>query len=879
MGRSKKFLLGSLLTLSCLTTGCVSNPVDDPTSKEYEFDYLITDSKAMETSEIPTNVGKKHLYIRTWDTVRPEIKDGKRGMQGAAEFTYDNFMAALNPDTHLLSVDPMAGVGESGCHELLKNEMDAFFANNEDNDINYVVFGAHGDAAGGLAIFDDGVISTDNYSHVVKLNKVFEWLSQYKGKFYVFVNACFCGRWLDPNYPNMSTNFINFLDSYGDKFVVYLEASTSNLYTPYYYGVADVDGKISAGIVPDANNKMDADIDHDGNVTLDEIFYYGRAGFGSKGTDCHYYAPNRGNEIFISNHTLELFSTTSGSLASSGEHLIFNIPDNKIIDSLGMPTAKEGYKFAYWSYDKQGKNRVSFPFTLSENTKLFANYKSEDEEIELPSGYISAKEKDILRIPYKDGTYGDFIILDFKTNDDKEGMFLVSKDIAGMTCFPNEGQTEGYYFDGTKAQAWCNEYMNKLFPENAINLISPSNASFGSGDSFKLDNEKVFFLNKDEANKYFTTSNRGLKESYFLMSDGNLKNCYVGTSGSIYYNGSKANTEVRGTRPAFNLSISKEDLAFDPDSETFYIKSVGRYIKKAPQRYDGTYTVKTDGNVTYTASGNRKLVCDNMNTLASTYWETNVGFTYAYNETDRFLFKAGGYRGLVYNELDREFYDYENIDTCIDGVDIHGTDAGAAISASYSMTFDYKFTALDMTQPDSLYTIKNFAADAVTSGTGDIRDYKDVGRVKYQDYVSVVGSPTLPVASNNDTGVFLDGIQANLDNNGKNINDDVYANILPGDMIIARGTIDTGADISHTRLITAVELVHNGSGKIDPDLSKVIFADTSAPQVGRFIYGGQLTSFLTSDVYSESGANVMSFSDLLVSGYLPVTLNNWETGH
>ena len=98
-------------------------------------------------------------------------------------------------------------------------------------------------------------------------------------------------------------------------------------------------------------------------------------------------------------------------------------------------------------------------------------------------------------------------------------------------------------------------------------------------------------------------------------------------------------------------------------------------------------------------------------------------------------------------------------------------------------------------------------------------------------------------------------------------------------MLVARG-IDgaSGSDISHTRLVTGVEIVHSG-GNIDPANSKVIFADTSAPNCGRFIYGGQLTSFLTSDVYSKNGTNTMTFNDLLVSGYIPVTLNNWELGH
>ena len=220
------------------------------------------------------------------------------------------------------------------------------------------------------------------------------------------------------------------------------------------------------------------------------------------------------------------------------------------------------------------------------------------------------------------------------------------------------------------------------------------------------------------------------------------------------------------------------------------------------------------------------------------------------------------------------------MENCIDGIEISGVDSSAAISAAYSLAFNKKFTAQDMTCPGSLYNDKNFAADAVTNGEGKLKDYKDVGKVKHLDYVSVVNKPTLPQVLNNETKEFLESLNENFKNNGKSIHDEIFSHILPGDVIISRCTnASTGEQTSHMRMITGVEIIHDLQGKIDPEQSKIVFADAASPLVGRFIYGGQRTSFLTSDVYSKSETNSMTFNSLLDIGYVPVTLNNWETGY
>ena len=136
--RNNLYFAAILSICSLASVGCFNN--DTNSFKEYEFKYLISDTKAMEMSDIAEPVERKtHLYLRAWDSVRPEIKDGKRGMQAGGEYPYDNFLKVLQPETHMISTDLITGT-TTQCADILKAELDEFFKDNGDNLVYHVIW-------------------------------------------------------------------------------------------------------------------------------------------------------------------------------------------------------------------------------------------------------------------------------------------------------------------------------------------------------------------------------------------------------------------------------------------------------------------------------------------------------------------------------------------------------------------------------------------------------------------------------------------------------------------------------------------------------------------------------------------------------------------
>ncbi len=920
MKRAKKLFLSTILGLCCLTTGCVAadggggDPVgpgpgpgpgpvnDDP--YDYDYPYYITSAKVMESEDDEDPVGKRHLYVRSWDSKNTTQKDGYYSLQRAGEYAFNNFDQAFNPATKLLSCNPINEASVNDAKSALKAEFDQVFGNNEENDVSYVILSCNADGKGQLQLFDDYTTGGNKF---IDIPTMFNWFKNYNGKFYVLISAPYVGQVFNPNYV-YSYNFLDKLD--GEKFTVItgpVDAGSSTYnnqftYRPYSFVStsdetislpSDLASQFSVGVTKNPYGYFYADYDKDGNVTAEELFIYARTAYGPKGTYCEHFGPHIAEDVVISDYNLDLYSTTSGSLINEGqEKLSIKIPKNKIINSIGMPNIKEGYKFIGWSFDEEGTQKVTFPLKISANTEIFANFESKNGE---KPGYVNAKQLDIVRIPYKEGSYNDFYILDFKANDGKPGMFLVSTGLAGMTKYPADGVTSNYYFTGTAAEAWCEEYMRRYFPDSLNSIISPSSAPLGSTDPTKqLENAKMFFLSRAEVEEYITPDILKLPEDYLLRSDNSTNNDQVKASGEfkLYH---KSVTDVKGTRPAINLKISSEDLGYDAESKTFFIKSVGKYVKTAPQRYDGTYVKKVDGEVTYTATGNRKLACDYMNTLASSRWETNRPWTYkdGYNE---WLFQPGKYRGTLYNTTNDDFYDYEHIEECFmkNTTQVHGLDCAASVSAAYTLTFGKRFLNSYKVAPEKelLYGCIQYACDTVDEGIGNIAEYaqKSNGvpvQIDHHDFVHIPGDPVMPKMPTDETSLFGYQLQENLLAAGTNIFEEVYANILPGDGIVSRGktykdNVPTGTvqgSTTHVRMIIGVDIIHDSNGHIDSAKSKIYYADTSTPKSGRFIYGGESTSYCNFDTYSSKKTNAVTFDELYHVGYMPFTLNNWEQGY
>ncbi len=917
MFKNKKAILTSVLGFCVLATGCVSNadpinPIDptnpvgptQPTDDEiydYDFPYYITDTKAMETEDVEDPIGKKHLYVRAWDCKNTTQKDGYYGLQRAGEYTFNNFDEAFKPDTKLYSYEPITGDTVDAVKASWKNELDTFFGDNEENDMNYVVLSCTGDGNGNLQIFDD---YTTGGNKKVAFSDVVKWFNNYKGKFFFVLTAAYSGRLIR---SDAVVNVIKSLNK--EKYTIITGPAllqsdeTYTFSSPYSYKStsdttivlpSDLGSQLSVGLTKNAHDKFVADLDSDGNLTVEELFMYTRTAYGSSGTFCEAFGANIEGEVLLSDYNLDLYSLTSGSLINDGqEKLSIKVPNNKIINSIGMPNIKDGYKFTGWSYDREGNDKVTFPIVISSNTELFANYENKNGS---KPGYINASKLDKIRIPYVDGTYNDFYILDFKTNEGNDGMFVVSADLAGMTKYPADGVTKNYYFAGTAAEAWCQEYIRRFFPDTLNNLIIPCNAPLGSSDPTKrLENAKMFFLSREEVQGFLNDEILRLPEDYLLRSDNTTNNDQVKASGDFkLYN--KSVTDVKGTRPAMNLNISREDLGYDETTKTYYIKSVGKYVKTTPKRYDGTYTVKVDGEVVYTATGNRKLACDNMNSLASSPWETTTPWVYK-DGYGIHLFKPGKYRGTLYTTNLRDFYDYEHIEECFVGTQVHGLDCAAAVSAAYTLTFGKKFLRNVNVAPkdEYLYGVIEYAADAIDPGVGEIPEYNSkkvnstTGEVTYSstakhyDIVSVVGNPATPTMPDNETTLFQQQLAADLEAAGKNIYEEVFLKIRPGDAIVSRGKEYNASGVaidktSHARMAIGMEVFHDKDGHIDTANSKVYYADTSTPKSGRFVYGGESTSYCTFDTYSSKKTNSMTFDYLLKVGYLPMTLNDWDIG-
>ncbi|MCQ2382129.1 MAG: hypothetical protein MJ054_02380, partial [Clostridia bacterium] len=196
MNKSRKILLCTLLGATCLTNGCVWDKKQDD---KYPFQYLITDSKVMELEDQEASEGSKRLYVRAWDCENSTQKDGYYGLQKAGEYTYNNFIDAFNPDTKKFSYEPIADSTAALCRTAWKTELDEFFQNNEDEDVNYVVLSCIGDSNGNLKIFDDFLDGT-KYTHDVSFETVINWFKDYKGKFYFILSAAYGGRWLRSDY-------------------------------------------------------------------------------------------------------------------------------------------------------------------------------------------------------------------------------------------------------------------------------------------------------------------------------------------------------------------------------------------------------------------------------------------------------------------------------------------------------------------------------------------------------------------------------------------------------------------------------------------------------------------------------------------------------
>ena len=300
MAKSRKIVLSIFLSTCCLLAGCVhkgttTKDAKDDVIYDYDFPYYITETKVMETEDQETSSGNTHLYVRAWDSKNTAQKSGYYSLQKAGEYAFNNFDQAFNPTTKLLSYNPINKSSVEEAKSVLKAEFDQVFIDNEDNDISYVILSCQADGRGQLQLFDDYTTGGNKY---IEIPTIFNWLKNYKGKFYVLINAPYTGQLFNSNYV-YSYGFLENLD--GEKFTVIsgpVDAGSqqySNVFTfrPYSFVStsdetislpSDFASQFSVGVTKNPQGYFYADFDKDGNVTAEELYIYGRTSYGAKGT-------------------------------------------------------------------------------------------------------------------------------------------------------------------------------------------------------------------------------------------------------------------------------------------------------------------------------------------------------------------------------------------------------------------------------------------------------------------------------------------------------------------------------------------------------------------------------------------------------------------
>lgn len=823
-----------------------------------DFSYALT-------VEAETNPVKTRVYIRSFDY----NKTSELTMKPQGDWLGERYKEAFPEADVLVSTARLS-------RDDFYNEIDNFFKDADDNDINYVLFSGHGSS--------DGYVFLHN-NFGTKLEDIRKGhLDNIKGKIILMLSGCFTGRYLDENFTGTTFNtFRKEVYAQGDKYSILACGVEESYYTPNATGPsADINGKWTAafGITTDeyGGYKIAGDKNNDGRLTIEEVYLYGC----SKPTSYSSMRwPKKDDTVLMTVPQYSaVFHACDGTFEDGNDYLTINSKDSPTITEVPEPV-KDGLTFDGWYTKATGGELVTFPLTLNSNASYWAHWSKDGES----NTDRELKKYDKIRIPLRSGNYTDFVVLDpdhtcnvFNKStmkcDSDEGMFLVSKDAAGTLKYA-ETIEDVNVWKNTNIKLWCDQYYS-LIPKAFRENITDTTITVPEGSS----SEKVFIMTKSELQESVGSNLSSYYTGYNWLRKTSSSDDIPGLNGTSNWtlglSKNNLNAASFGVHPAFNLNITQKDLSYDFEKKVFEVKK----LKDNPTEFDPVdkdYVIKKDGLIIYKAQGERDKACDYMNTMAMVPWKLDEPIYYNYMGNLRSLMQPGSYRGIPYaNTYDRNFHDIDNVmDAFAEGEDkVRGLECSSAVGYALRAAFDDPGD-LVMSSKDDVYHCRSYIADGLHEGSGKMTSVGG-GTLVYGDYVTLVGNYGDYVNDDTpDTQKIIPDIIEEANYETGTIYDNVYAKIKPGDALIRHYPLDLsiGSVKSHAQLCTGVELVYGEDGLIDPDKSFVRFTDISAPH-NTVLNTTKETTAWTHDDTQKS--NIMTFRYMTDEGYvLPVRLDAW----
>ena len=788
------------------------------------------------------------VYIRAFDI----SQESKGGMVANANYMGEKYRAAFP------GADVRVSTGGKTKDEVFA-EMDALFAGSTDATRNYVVLCGHGSSTGYHFILD-------KHSNI-QLPKVVEHLDGFGGKFFILLSGCYIGQWIDgETHPE----FIEELDKHGSKYTILSDASDSNLYRPFSTGAAaDITGKWADGLTQtyDAQGfpHITADLNDDGILTAYEQLCYCTSG--SYSYEALIYPENDASSFMKLPFRAVFRTGNGGDFADGSDELVVPGSGFSVNEPETPVPADESIVFDGWFSSPEGGEKVSFPLTLTHHRTLYAQWSRNGEKI----NFSDAGTGDIVRIKYKDGTFCDYYILDAEqTNDGEPGMFLFAKTIQGNTTFANG--LSSIAWASSQAKGWCQAYIDNKFDETLVQLLLPSYAGT-IYSSETLNGDKIFFLSRDEVEKYTSSEQSSSLGRWWIRANNNIFGLYYeGDTIGSYFSPKMANS--LGARPALNLNIGTADLEYVPETGYYTLRAQKNITVEPFKPIDLSYYVKVNGEISYTATGDRDNACDQMNTMAETPWILEEPTAYNVFGGGKTTLVAGSYKGIPYSQYTRDFSSVDNLTDEFAQNGIRGLDCSSATCYAIRKATDSDILRLE--DSDTVYRTRNLVGDALNVGEGTIRAVSKNGWIPFLDYLTIVGDyGSYRYGDEINTKLIIENILEQANYTEGTIYDHVYAKMKPGDILVRHYYKGEGfSDLSsHTQLVTGVELVYT-DGKLDPDQSRVYFTDTSSPNRTTFRSGGEKTAWANGNTVTK---NYLTFTQCTDSACLiPITMNEWK---
>ena len=761
------------------------------------------------------------------------------------------------------------------------DEIDEFFKDADSNDVNIINFSGHGSTDGYIFLHntEGTLLSTIRKNHIDNI----------PGKVFLFVSACYSGRWIDVDFGGTSrTTFRSEVDSFGDKYSILMDGEEESTYIPNGEGPnADTCGKWADGLAITTDEygckHIKADRNDDGRLTVEELYLFGLSAPNKRNTMRY---PLHDNTVLLTVPSYSaVFNACDGTFEGGGDWAAVQSSDTPTVSEPPVPQ-RDGLVFDGWYTKASGGEKVSFPFTLDRNVKLWAHW-TKDGEADLSH---EVSQWDTLRIPLTNGSYADFLIVDkehtcnsFELTSMKcetdNGMFLISKNSPGTVQYCDSLDELGNW-EKSNIREWCVMYYD-WFPTEMQGLVRSATVSVPGG---KTSEEKLYILSGREADKCLPKTMLPQILSGFTWErivSSNTCLPYMNSSGThmaLAETASNLRNAIYSFRPVINLSISADDLVYDHETKTFGLKALqGVEIRPHYEGVDKDYFIRVNGTVTYKATGERDAVCDRMNTMAMVPWSISDPIYYNYMGNLRSNMQAGSYRGIPYaNTYDRDFHYIDRIDECFAEGEtcVRGLECSSAVA--YGLRDGIGLTGDELLNKGSAYDCRDYVADGLHVGTGTMKRIGG-GTFSYADCMTYVGDYGSYVISDEspDTQFIIADIIKTANYKHGTIYDNVYAKIMPGDALVRHYDYIVGDTnvTSHAQTCTGVDLVYGEDGLIDPDKSTVSFVDISAPHNSILKTTGEYTAWTTDDTQKS---NKMTFRYMTDEGFvIPVTMNRW----